>query len=496
MKELSRDEGYASVAETTKLIRQGNNDSEGYGDKPAASSKRFAERYLLYKNAPIEATGCCIDSFARSAIFMAAFFVGPALLKLAKQQAIELSNCFPDDDQCTEAARVYGFKPSSLLTNMKSIASFTSMLMLPLFGAVVDFTPYRKQVGMFTAFAVVVIKGLELVLGPRTWFFVVCIQVLSDLLYQLHTATTESYAAEITNKPMGQSKYQSAFSGIIFVSMFLYVLEVTVFSTVLHMGVVESARLSVLISIINSGPLFVLGWIFCFRDRPSASELPNDQMILTAGFRKLVATFKEISSKYKPVRHFLVSSVSWSEAAVASLPLIATTYMTDYLKFTSQEIGITLLMTMIGGMPGSYVGYYFSRLYQNPVRSAQLCLVVFTITTLLAGMLLRPDKKHWIYVFAIVWGMCEGWLRPQNITIFVTIAPVEKGAVELMGLFIFFRNVMTFFPPMLFTILNEFGVPMWVGLSSLGIYSTVGLKGLTSMVDYEIARSLVLTIAQ
>ena len=65
-----------------------------------------------------------------------------------------------------------------------------------------------------------------------------------------------------------------------------------------------------------------------------------------------------------------------------------------------------------------------------------------------------------------------------------------------MGLYMFSRNVMTFFPPMLFTILNEFGIPMWVGISSLALYSTMGLIGLTTMVDYEIARSLVLTIAQ
>jgi len=425
---------------------------------------------------------------------MAAFFVGPALLRLAKQQAIELNGCLEEDDnydECVETARIYGFKPSSLLTNMKSIASFTSMLLLPLFGAVVDFTPYRKQVGLVTAFAVVLIKVFELVLGPNTWLFVVCIQVLSDLLYQFHTATTESYSAEITNKPMSQSKYQSSFAAIIFSSMFLYVLEVTVLTTMLHLDVVSAARSSVLISIINSGPLLALGWVFFFEDRPPASKLPEGQMILTAGFRKLITTFEDISSNYQPIRHFLVYSVAWSEAAVTSLPLIATTYMTDYLEFDSREIGLTLLTTMVGGMPGAFAGHYFSKLCQNPVRSAQLCLITFTINTLLAGAFLRPDTKYWIYGCAFVWGMCEGWMRPQHTTIFVTIAPMKNGALELMGLFIFFRNIMTFFPPMLFSILNEMGIPMWVGISSLGIYSTVGFIGLTTMVDYEAARSFV-----
>lgn len=487
------------ISERTQLTKKSDAENDLEGANHTAPSHRqpvtFASKYRLYKDAPIEATGCAIDVYARSSIFMSTFFVGPALLKLATQQAVDMSGCLAEDegyDECEEGSRIYGFKPSSLLTNMGTIASLLSVSLIPFFGAVVDFTPYRKQVGMFTALGMVLVKILELGLGPTTWFFVVCLQVLSTIFYQTHTATMDSYSAELSNQPTEQSKYQSSFALILFASMFLYMLEVLVPCGALHYDDIETARFAIRVSIINTVPLFSLGWVYFFRDRPSASMLPNDQTILTAGFRKLAKTFDEISKKYGTVKHFLVYSLVWSEAASVALPIIATTYMTEYLQMNSLSIGATLLMTMIGGMPGAFIGNYFCRRYQNPVRSVQICLITFTLNTILAGIFLRASTQQWAYGFAFVWGICQGWLRPQHTTIFVTIIPKENGVVELMGLLLFFRHILSFIPPLVFTILNELGMPMWVGISSLAIYSLLGLVGLILMEDYDTARNLVL----
>lgn len=206
--------------------------------------------------------------------------------------------------------RIYGFKPSSLLTNMGTITSLVSIISLPLFWAIVDFTPYRKQVGMFTAFGVVLIKIFELGLGPTTWFFVARLQILSSFFYQTHSATMDTYSAELSNQPTKQSKFQTSFALIMFASMFLFMLEVLIPSRILHLEDIGIARFAIVVSICNSLPLFSFGWVYFFRDRPPASKLPNGQTILTAGFRKLASTFNEISSKYIPVKLFLALSLA------------------------------------------------------------------------------------------------------------------------------------------------------------------------------------------
>ena len=85
--------------------------------------------------------------------------------KLASLQAITVARCAKDDEyyeECAKGSRIYGS------TNMGTIAYLVSNISLPLFGAVVDFTSYRRRVGMYTAFGVTLIKIFELGLGPTT----------------------------------------------------------------------------------------------------------------------------------------------------------------------------------------------------------------------------------------------------------------------------------------------------------------------------------------
>jgi hypothetical protein len=84
-------------------------------------------------------------------IFMASIFIGPALLELASQQAA--LNCRNDGtcDESNDDPKIYGFKPSSLLTNLGTVANLVSTFCLPLAGVMVDYAPWRRHVGMYTA---------------------------------------------------------------------------------------------------------------------------------------------------------------------------------------------------------------------------------------------------------------------------------------------------------------------------------------------------------
>ena len=81
-------------------------------------------------------------------------------------------------------------------------------------------------------------------------------------------------------------------------------------------------------------------------------------------------------------------------------------------------------------------------------------------------------------------------MHPQHTTTFVTITPHQrgKGETELMGLFLFATQILGFLPPLVFTILNEAGYPMWLGLSTLIVYFGIGLIGQFAMGNYDMAR--------
>ena len=226
---------------------------------------------------------------------------------------------------------------------------------------------------------------------------------------------------------------------------------------------------------------------------------------------------------------------------------------------SSSEIGVVLLIVLISGIPGAYVGNlitnktsptssYGSNTTTNnnnnnkgPVVSVTLSIILYIVTTTAACYTLTPETKHLSYVYGIFWGVCQGWMHPQNTTIYVTITPIHSSSsstsssttssttlipsssidqlhhhhhrhhveqstgeggggdgdgggrdallqnhhtrsqrqhstpVEVMGLFIFVTQILSFLPPLVFTVLNENGYNMKYGLASLNGFFIIAI---------------------
>ena len=105
------------------------------------------------------------------------------------------------DLQCDgdDEGRVYGMKPSSLLTVIGVVSGLLSALMLPLFGAIVDHTSLRKEIGQSSIAVVSIVKGIEIFVSPATWFAVSILQVVNFILYNAHNCAIYAYTAEVRN---------------------------------------------------------------------------------------------------------------------------------------------------------------------------------------------------------------------------------------------------------------------------------------------------------
>jgi UMF1 family MFS transporter len=454
-------------------------DFEGEKSRPAFFG--YIPRIFRFDKAPTEATGISMNVSARATLLISGVFVGPCLLELATAAALE--NCSSDDDQaCAQDPKIYGFKPSSLLTISAIVAGLVSAVLLPVAGAVIDHTRHRRQVGAYSALLLAIIKVVELGISSRTWFYVTILQVISFVLFQLLTVTEYAYSAELSSDPAEQSYYQTYFFFVLFVSLILYMLTILIPGHLLGLGDLDTARLAIAVSVIVSIPMFTICWKYLFPDRPALSRVPANQSLLTTGFRRLYETSKTIRSNLPAVKWFLIAIV-FSEAANQAVNTIFTTYCKLYLEMTSLQIGMVILLLLLGGVPGTFIGRRISTKY-NPVISAQVCLVVYIATTLAASLHLRPESKNFALLYGFLWGICKGWLHPIHTTIFVTISP--KGQeVEMMGLYFFACQILTFLPPLVFTVLNENGQSMSLGMASLTIYFALGLLGLNFIGNYQ-----------
>lgn len=176
-----------------------------------------------------------------------------------------------------------------------------------------------------------------------------------------------------------------------------------------------------------------------------------------------------------------------SESATAALITIATTYMSHFLEMNANEIGIVFLAVLIMGAPGSKLGEFIGLRY-DPLVSAKACVIFFitTTTTLASFVLTGPQDKHLTAIFGTTWGLALGWLHPMHSTLFITITPTGQET-ELMSMYLFCGQVLSWLPPLLFTILNEAGVSMSIGLASLNLFFLAGLVCLHLMGDYNVA---------
>jgi hypothetical protein len=76
---------------------------------------------------------------------MSTIFLGPALLRLAQDASV----CDEDGSGLSSSSlcRVYGRRPTSLLTNIGVFGGILSTALTPLFGEIVDHTPHSLHVG-------------------------------------------------------------------------------------------------------------------------------------------------------------------------------------------------------------------------------------------------------------------------------------------------------------------------------------------------------------
>ena len=300
---------------TTDASRTDHSNHQGQMAFPRIM--KYVPRCWRFDNAPIEATGLSIDAYGRGHSMMSMLFLGPALLDLATAAAAQ-SNCgnleeLQDNNQ--QVCKIYGFRPSSLLSNIAIFSGILGSLSMPFIGAVVDHTPYRRQVAAVSAIALATINGIEVSVGPKTWFLVAILQVVTYVLYDIHATAAFAYTSELSDDHNAKAKYNSSYNAILYVSMLVFLIQVSGVSTLLGTHDLGTARISQIITSSTTLVCFSLAWKYLFRNRPASSRLPEGSSLWTFGFTKVGDTSRRIIKHCRPLMWATIAMM-FSEAAV------------------------------------------------------------------------------------------------------------------------------------------------------------------------------------
>jgi len=434
-----------------------------------------------------EAFGWALDGIGRSVSFIAsAVFVGTALLNLAKEAAgceTEIPEGETSLPECT--GRIYGIRPSSILTTYSTVVGIISSALLPLVGSFIDHSRYRLQAGTYTALFVCVLLVPLIFVSEETWFGLAIILLILAFAGWVHTSIAFAYLPELTEDPDELVKFTASFTMIQYATTVIFLVFMIFLLSVLGLSddEIAAARIAQSISTVVTSIVFGWAWTKCFGERPAFQAVPEGSTIWTAGFKKVCHSSIEIYRHYTALKWFFVG-IAFGEAAGQSLATIAITYLTDVLLFNSTENGIAILVMFIGTVPGALLSKYCTNRL-NPLWSAKIAVTIMTVNTALAAVLLTgPGQQIRTYIIGGIWGVGTGWKYTAERCIVCQVIPKGQDA-ELMGYYLFCGQILLWLPSLIFTILNENGVNMRIGIASVGAFFLIALVAYFIMGNYK-----------
>ena len=424
----------------------------------------------------VEALGWALDGIGRSVSFIAAaVFVGTALLNLAKQAAgceTEIPEGETTLPECN--GKVYGIRPSSLLTTYSTVVGLVSSAMLPLVGSFIDHSRHRREAGRITALLLCVLLVPLVFVSEKTWFALAIILLIVAFLGWIHTSVAFAYLPELTDDETELVKLTASFTIVQYASTFIFLVVMIGLLYILGLtdDEVVSARIAQSVSAVVTSIVFVWAWTL-FGERPAFQEVPPGSSIWSAGFKKVYHTTIRIYRNFSSLKWFFVG-IAFGEAASQSLATIAITYLTDVMALNSTENGIAILLLFIGSVPGALISKKFA-LCLNALWSAKVSVgIMAAITGLAALFLTGPGQQVRVYCIAFGWGIGTGWKYTAERCIVCQIIPEGQDA-ELMGYYLFAGQILIWLPSLIFTIINEQGVNMRIGIASVGGFFLVAL---------------------
>jgi MFS-type transporter involved in bile tolerance (Atg22 family) len=437
-----------------------------------------------------EALAFGLDQTGRTIAYIGvAVFLGTALLQLATEAAgCPVGNLTGTNDIPHCDKRVYGVRPSSLLTTYAAIVGFVSSMSAPMIGAVIDFTPHRRLLGRILTAAYVLSLFPAIFVNIHTWFAVAVVQFVGIFIGSAQAAAAYAYLPDLTDNEDVLTGYTRAFTVLIFSSVVVYLAITVGFAWALGFknDNVTMAKFGMSIAFVLSVFTETWSWWILFDKRPASRSLPPGKTLWTAGFEQISRTSVSIVHEYSALMWFFLSH-SMSEAAILSLSSIAITFYTEELQMSATQNGIAAFVLLVSSIPGAFLSEWCTKRF-NPIRSSIAALVILIGTTIIVAVVLTGPKLYFATFFlAAFWGIGVGWKLAADETVAACIIPEGQDA-ELMGFYLFSGEVFAWLPPLVFTVLNEAGVRQQYGVGCLSIFWLLSLIGLLLFGDYGEAR--------
>uniref|UniRef100_A0A7S4EPN7 Major facilitator superfamily (MFS) profile domain-containing protein n=1 Tax=Pseudo-nitzschia australis TaxID=44445 RepID=A0A7S4EPN7_9STRA len=442
-----------------------NGESTADGTTEDVTKKKCCDLY----DGNLDATGSSWLAVGRGMMIMSNIFISQSLLWLASNAA----GCVVDGELQSCTTKIYGFVPSSLITNIAVISGLLSAFLMPILGALIDFTPYRRLIGIVVAIVLTVIQGAQVYTVESTWFAMSILQSIAVVFYQLEIVVIYAYLPDIARE-VGQAKmnrFSTNFTSVQFIAEIAFLLIIAVIRIVFETSTVLTGQISQGVNTLTTIFFFGIGWFMYMTPRPAARELPEGRSLITEGFRQNWNTAKSIQKHYKRGLRWYFLAVTFAEASASAITSVSVVYLTDTLKLNTTDTIIFFAVTLFGALPGSQVAWWVTS-KTNPNTSYKLSMVSLFFILMVGALVLDLVSKYYSFIWGFFVGAGLGWFYPVENLFFSMCLPKGQEA-ELAGFFMYCTQIMGWMPPLVFTLLIENNVAQKYGVIAAAVFFLV-----------------------
>mmetsp|Transcript_15481 Transcript_15481/g.18874 ORF Transcript_15481/g.18874 Transcript_15481/m.18874 type:complete len:474 (-) Transcript_15481:408-1829(-) len=439
-------------------------------DDPSSSSEKVSSK--LFGNwRQAHTVGYLWDNTASGLILSTTTFLNLAILRLATVAAGCPGNPEDDDENCTKS--VYGLKPESVLTAVATAGQLVGAFLTPFAGAICDYTSKRRIVGAISGWILALCTLIQAGLHAKTWFIMALLQIFAIASYVIHQAMVLSYLPGLSRLDdtgvlddpdvryrVNACSVITAFGANL--SSYIFFGAIFVFSGIGIVNIVNLVQgvIGVVVSLIY---FFIWhpdnGYKGAFIHIPPLKHIHPIKLIESCSGISIIA-LKEIRASYillyfdfPDVGRFLCG-YAIANAAASSFATLAVVFLSQYLNFDETKTLYVIAQVLIISLPAGAYGVKLMARF-SPKKVFLNTVGVFAASTMLGFFVILPTARDLVFFFGFIWGSCFGIYYSANTAFYTQLVPKHAESF-FMSLFYFASVILTWSPPAIFTLLNQF----------------------------------------
>lgn len=285
----------------------------------------------------------------------------------------------------------------SLTSFCLGISILSQVLVLPVLGAIADYTNLKKKMMAFFCYTGVIVSSFLFFITEDYYLVGAALMMVSNICYAAANVFYNSYLVDICTEDKRDKISSYGFATGYVGGVLILIINIMIISYHESLGITQSlaVRISMLSASLSWG-IFALFTFFLVRSRGKTKEVPKGKNIITVGFGEVFKTLRDFT-KLRYTLLFLIGYLFYNDGIQTVINQSSVFISQELFVARGLEINQSLLLTIfliaqISALFGAFIFEYISR-FLGAKRTIIICLMIWCGIVIFAYGFLQTQNQ-------------------------------------------------------------------------------------------------------